>query len=98
MEFDWRIETALHPGIENQDVEESFEDPFGLKFLPETQRQTGPARYFNLGQAGNGKLIFSVYRSNGKSIQIISSREMMEHEQTFYRRKMKQSLDGEGRG
>ncbi|MDZ4743967.1 MAG: hypothetical protein SGI98_11190 [Verrucomicrobiota bacterium] len=97
MEFDWRIECAVHPDISKQDVEESFEDPFGLKFLPEIQVYANQTRYFSLGQAGNGGLIFSVYRSNGKSVQIISSRLMMEHESLFYRRKTKQSLEGDGR-
>ena len=97
MEFDWRIETALYPGVEREDVEESFEDPFSLRFLPESQSEKMAARYFNLGQSGAGRMIFSVYRSNGKNIQIVSSRPMVAHEEAFYQRKMKQSLDGEMR-
>ncbi|MDK3159463.1 hypothetical protein QPK87_23210 [Kamptonema cortianum] len=97
MEFDWRIETALFPGVERQDVEESFEDPFSLRFLPESQSEKVAARYFNLGQSGSGTMIFSVYRSNGKSVQIVSSRPMVAHEEAFYHRRMKQSLDGEAR-
>lgn len=97
MEFDWRNDDSVFPGLQREEIEESFEDPFGLRFLPDTNSQALHARYFCLGQASSGKYVFSLYRSNGKSVQIICSREMTENEELFYRRKMKVALEGESR-
>ena len=42
------------------DVEESFEDPFAVRLLPDTPRFAVQARYFNLGMSVRGTGIFSV--------------------------------------
>jgi hypothetical protein len=73
-------------------VEESFEDPFAVKLLPDTGRFAVQARYFNLGRSASGSGIFSVYRTNGKSIRVICARPFAPEEQFFYQRKVDQML------
>ena len=57
MEFDWsntpfEWDSSLTP----RDVEESFEDPFAVKLLPDTSRFSVQARFINLGRsAASGK-------------------------------------------
>jgi uncharacterized DUF497 family protein len=93
MEFDWNnppfeMDGSLSP----RDVEESFEDPFAVKLLPDTGRFAVQARYFNLGRSASGTGIFSVYRTNGKSIRVICARPFAPEEQFFYQRKVDQML------
>lgn len=93
MEFDWN-----HPPFEfgdsltSRDIEESFEDPFAVKLMPDSPRFSVQARYFNLGKTTNGVGLFTVYRTNGKQIRVIYARAFQAEEQFFYQRKMNQSL------
>jgi uncharacterized protein len=50
------------------------------------------ARYFNLGMSASGLGIFSVYRTNGKLVRVISARLFEPEERFFYQRKMDQTL------
>jgi hypothetical protein len=93
MEFDWsntpfEWDSSLTP----RDVEESFEDPFAIRLLPDSPRFSVQARYFNLGRSASGLGIFSVYRTNGKQIRVIFCRPFDPEEQFFYQRKLNQSL------
>jgi uncharacterized DUF497 family protein len=93
MEFDWNNppfewDSSLTP----RDIEESFEDPFAIRLLPDSARFSAQARYFNLGKAANGLGIFSVYRTNGKQIRVIRCRPFTPEEQFFYQRKLNQTL------
>jgi uncharacterized DUF497 family protein len=95
MEFDWNNppfewDSSLNP----KDVEESFEDPFALRLLPDTNRFAVQARFFNLGKSSSGLGIFSVYRTNGKQIRVIHARPFTQEEQFFYQRKLNQTLSG----
>lgn len=93
MEFDWSNPPfALNGSLTPQDIEESFEDPFAIKLLPDTKRFAVQARYFNLGKSANGTGIFSVYRTNGKMIRIIQARSFVPEEEFFYQRKLTQTL------
>lgn len=93
MEFDWK-----KPGFEmigdvtEAAVEESFEDPFAVKLLPDTPRFSVQARYFNLGMTAGGVGIFSLYRTNGKQVRVIHARTFEAEEYFFYQRKLNQSL------
>lgn len=75
-----------------QDIEESFEDPFAVRLMPNTSRFSVQARYVNLGRSASGLGIVSYYRTNGKTIRVIYSREFDEEESFFYQRKMNQNL------
>lgn len=93
MEFDWNrppfeLEGNLHP----QEIEESFEDAFAVKLLPDSARFSVQARFFNLGRSSTGQGVFSVYRTNGKMVRVILARPFTAEEQFFYQRKVNQML------
>ena len=93
MEFDWSNPPFnLDKSIRLQDIEESFEDPFALRLLPDSPRFSAQARFFNLGLCSNGSGIFSVYKTNGKQVRVIFARPFQPEEQFFYQRKMNQAL------
>ncbi len=93
MEFDWNNSPFdLDGSLTRRDVEESFEDPFAVKLLPDTPRFSVQARFFNLGMSAAGCGVFSVYRTNGKLIRVIFARVMEPEERFFYQRKMDQAL------
>ena len=93
MEFDWNNPPfELDGSLSHREVEESFEDPFVIKLLPDTPRFSAQARYFNLGMSANGAGIFSIYRTNGKLVRVISARLFEPEERFFYQRKMDQML------
>ena len=93
MEFDWNNQPfPLEPDLSRQDVEESFEDPFAVRLLPDTPRFSVQARFFNLGMSAGGTGVLSVYRTNGKQVRVIHSRSMEPEERFFYQRKLDQTL------
>ena len=93
MEFDWNNPPFnLDSSLTLQEIEESFEDPFAVRVLPDSPRFTVQARFFNLGMSVGGNGIFSVYRTNGKQIRVIYARPFEPEERFFYQRKMGQNL------
>jgi uncharacterized DUF497 family protein len=93
MEFDWNSSPIdFSRSLTPQDIEESFEDPFAVRLLPDSPRFSAQARYFNLGRSAGGIGIFSVYRTNGKQIRVLCSRLFTPEEQFFYQRKVNQML------
>ena len=93
MEFDWSNPPFnLNSSLTIQDIEESFEDPFVVRLLPDSSRFAIQSRYFNLGASASGSGIFSVYRTNGKSIRVLFARPFESEEKFFYQRKMNQAL------
>jgi uncharacterized protein len=93
MEFDWNNTPFEWDGsLTPRDVEESFEDPFAVRLLPDSSRFSVKARFFNLGRTAGGLGIFSVYRANGKLIRVLYARPFDPEEQFFYQRKLNQSL------
>ena len=94
MEFDWinppfDVTGPLGP----RDIEESFEDPFAVRLLPDSSRFSVQARYFNLGKSAAGAGVWSVYRTNGKIIRVVLARSFTDAEEYFYQRKLKQTLE-----
>ena len=94
MEFDWTnppfdVGGSLTP----REIEESFEDPFAVRLLPDSPRFSVQARYFNLGMTAGGTGVFSVYRTNGKQVRVILARPFEPDERFFYQRKLDQSLN-----
>jgi uncharacterized protein len=93
MEFDWSNPPfEWDSSLTRRDVEESFEDPFAVRLLPDSARFSVQARYFNLGKSAAGIGVFSVYRTNGKQIKVIQARPFAPEEQFFYQRKLDQML------
>jgi hypothetical protein len=93
MEFDWNNLTFEAGGSMTQrDIEESFEDPFAIRLLPDTSRFAVQSRYFNLGMSAGGFGVFSVYRTNGKQVRVILARGFEPEEKFLYQRKMEQAL------
>jgi len=93
MEFDWsNAPLASESSLTPREVEESFEDPFAIRLLPDSPRFSVQARFFNLGRSVSGIGIFSVYRTNGKQIRVIHARPFDPEEQFIYQRRLNQSL------
>lgn len=92
MEFDWNNPPFELGSLNQREVEESFEDPFAVKLLPDSPRFGAQARYFNLGMSAGGVGVFSVYRTNGKMIRVIHARPFAPEERFFYQKKMSQTL------
>lgn len=93
MDFDWTHLPAPWDGsVTPQDVEESFEDPFAVRLLPDSPRFGVQARFFNLGRSASGLGIFSVYRTNGTQSRVIMARLFVPEEQFLYQRKLDQAL------
>jgi hypothetical protein len=87
MDFDWLDVPFDLRKVTPKEIEESFEDPFGLRLLPEGMVDDEKARFFNLGRSVNGRNIFSVFWSDGKRYRVIFSRDMVSEEIAFYDRK-----------
>jgi uncharacterized DUF497 family protein len=95
MEFDWNSPPFMISGSLNlKEIEESFEDPFAIRLLPDSPRFSVQARFFNLGMSLGGLGIFSVYRTNGKHVRVILARPFEPEERMFYERKVTQALSG----
>ena len=86
MEFDWLDSPFGLKGVTPREIEESFEDPFSLRLLPDVG-DAGEARYFNLGRSAGDRGIFSVFWSDGKKYRVILARDMTPEEVLFYDRK-----------
>jgi len=82
----------MSANLTEREVEESFEDPFAVKLLPDSARFSVQARFFNLGMSAGGTGVLSVYRTNGKMVRVIHARPFELEEQFFYQRKVNQSL------
>jgi uncharacterized DUF497 family protein len=92
MEFDWTGTSFTPEVISFKEIEESFEDPFSIRLLPDTDDGEGrEARYFILGRAISNRAIFSVFWTDGKRYRVVFSRLMTQEEETFYDRKNSES-------
>lgn len=87
MEFDWIDPPFDLRAINPREVEESFEDPFSIRLLPDNGDQRGDARYISLGRSLSNRPVFSVFWTDGKSFRVIFAREMTTDEAAFYDRK-----------
>ena len=88
MEFDWLDAPFDLHKVTPKEIEESFEDPFSLRLMPDVEiAGPGQARYFNLGKSIAGRGIFTIFWTDGKRMRSILSREMTPEEQSFYERK-----------
>jgi uncharacterized DUF497 family protein len=87
MDFDWLGVSFDLTKLPPKDIEESFEDPFSLKFLPDENGNGSEARYYNLGKSLGGRAVFSVFWTDGKKYRVIFARDMTASENDFFERK-----------
>lgn len=93
MEFDWHNPPFGASGsVSLEEIEESFEDPFAVRLLPDSSRFAAQTRFFNLGRTAAGQGVFSVYRTNGRQLRVIFARPFEPEEGFFYERKVTQAL------
>jgi len=92
VEFDWNNLPFDLGSLSQREIEESFEDPFAVRLLPDSPRFSVQARFFNLGVSANGTGIFSVYRANGRQVRVLLARPFEPEERFFYQRKLEQQL------
>ena len=93
MDFNWNNPPFnLNESLDIAAIEESFEDPFAVRLLPDSDRFSAQARFFNLGMSAKGTGVFSIYRTNGKQTRVIYARPFESEERFFYERKLNQSL------
>ena len=94
MEFDWEKQ-PLQPdcSLKQREVEESFEDPFSVRLLPDSPQFSEKARFFNLGITSSGQGVFSIYRANGKQIRVILARPFEPEELFFYEQQQDKLLN-----
>jgi len=94
MEFDWNNSPfELGGSLTRLEIEESFEDPFAVRLLPDSPRFGVQARFFNLGMSTGGIGILSVYRTNGRMVRVLHARVFEPEERFFYQRKMDKTLN-----
>ena len=92
MEFDWNNPPFELGSLNQREVEESFEDAFAVRLMPDSTRFGVQARFFNLGMSVGGIGILSVYRTNGRQVRVLMARPFEPEERFFYQRKMTQTL------
>jgi uncharacterized DUF497 family protein len=93
MEFDWNNPPFnLESSLTLSAIEESFEDPFAVRLMPDSPRFSVQARFFNLGTAADGTGVFTIFRTNGKQARVIFARRFEPEERFFYQRKLNQML------
>jgi len=92
MEFDWNNPPFELGSLNQREVEESFEDAFAVRLMPDSARFGVQARFFNLGMSAGGIGILSVYRTNGRLVRVLLARPFEPEERFFYQRKMGQTL------
>lgn len=71
-------------------VEECFEDPFGLRLIPDSPRFAEHARFICLGKDLEGLPWFIVYTMNRKQIRVVALRRMAPGELNFYEGKLRE--------
>jgi uncharacterized DUF497 family protein len=74
-------------GIKPRELEEAFEDPFAVRFLPDNDRADGASRYYALGRTVANRYLFLAFWTDGKTTRVIAARDMAESERKFYDRK-----------
>ena len=86
MELDLTDSPLDLKAITPRELEEILEDPFAIRFIPDTEREDGQARYYTLGRTVLDRHLFHTFWTNGKTARIIAAREMTESEIRFYQR------------
>lgn len=86
MELDLTDSPIDLKAIKPHELEEIFEDPFALRFLPDTGSPDGESRFYTLGRTVDDRHLFLAFWTDGKSARVHAAREMTESELRFYQR------------
>lgn len=86
MDFEWLDGVDLG-NVSKRDIEETFEDPFSIRLLPEFADDERDSRYFCLGKTLGNRPLFCVFWTDGKRFRVYGAREMTDAELNFYDRK-----------
>jgi uncharacterized DUF497 family protein len=73
--------------IKPRELEEAFEDPFAVRFLPDSERGDGATRFYALGRTVADRHLFFAFSTDGKTTRVVAAREMSDTERKFYDRK-----------
>ncbi len=92
MEFDWLDVSFDLSKVTPKEIEESFEDPFAIRLIPDGRYGEGEVRYVCLGRSVGNRPLFSVFWTDGKRYRVIVSRQMTKNEESFYDRRYAQAL------
>jgi len=87
MDFDWLDAPFDLRKLAPKEIEESFEDPFSIRLMPEGINDDAKARFFNLGKSVSDRGVFSLFWTDGKKYRVIFAREMFPEELAYYERK-----------
>lgn len=87
MDFDWIDAPFDLKKISPREIEETYEDPFSLRLLPENDLTGANSRFFCLGKTVGNLPVFSVFWTDGKKYRVIFAREMTADELSFYERR-----------
>ncbi len=87
MEFDWLDTPFTFDKVKPREIEESFEDPFSLRLIPDLPGRDAEARYISLGKSVSNEGVFSVFWTDGRTHRVILARPMTPEEDQFYARK-----------
>ena len=69
-----------------RELEEIFEDPFAIRFLPDADRADGQSRYYVLGRSVQDRHLFLSFWTDGKIARVLAARDMTDGEVRFYQR------------
>ncbi|BCX49532.1 hypothetical protein HAHE_34400 [Haloferula helveola] len=73
--------------IKPRELEETLEDPFAIRFIPDSDSSDAESRFYAIGRTVADRLLFLCFWTDGKTARIIAAREATEAEQRFYERK-----------
>jgi uncharacterized DUF497 family protein len=73
--------------IKPRELEEAFEDPFVVRFLPDSERGDGATRFYALGRTVADRYLFFAFCTDGKTTRVVAARDMADSERKFYDRK-----------
>ena len=68
------------------ELEEIFEDPFAIRFLPDADRADGESRFYILGRTVQDRHLFLAFSTTGKIARVAAARDMTDSELRFYQR------------
>ncbi len=86
MELDLSDSPLDLKAIKPHELEEVFEDPFALRFIPDKEDLGGESRFYALGRSVADRHLFLSFWTDGKIARVMAAREMTEAETRFYQR------------
>ncbi len=69
-----------------REIEEAMEDPFAVRFIPDSLIGGNEPRYFLIGKTVAQRVLFLCFNTDGKKAKIIAARDTSEEEAMFYDR------------